>query len=102
MVLHHKMSQTSGGSRISRWGGGADPLGGANLRCVHFLVKTYAKTKEMDPVGGRTGGAPPDPPMQTVKIKVNRHTNIYLLMKLFKINQFIFIFSCISALLLLN
>ena len=36
---------------------------------------------------------------QIVKIKVNRHTNIYLLMNLFKINQFIFIFSCISALL---
>ena len=29
---------------------------------------------------------------QTVKIKVNRHTNINLLMKLFSINQFIFIF----------
>ena len=37
---------------------------------------------------------------QTVKIKVNRYTNIYLLMNLFTINQFIFIFSCISALLL--
>ena len=36
---------------------------------------------------------------QTVKIKVNRCTNIYLLMNLFKINQFIFIFSCISTLL---
>ena len=35
----------------------------------------------------------------TVKIKVNRYTNIYLLMNLFKINQFISIFSCISALL---
>ena len=29
---------------------------------------------------------------QTVRIKVNRYTNIYLLMNLFKINQFIFIF----------
>ena len=36
---------------------------------------------------------------QTVKTKVNRYTNIYLLMNLFKINQFIFIFSHISALL---
>ena len=35
---------------------------------------------------------------QTVKINVNRYTNIYLLMNLFKINQFIFIFSRISAL----
>ena len=41
-------------------GGGADPLGGhANLRRVHFLAKTYVKTKENDPVGGaRSGGAP--------------------------------------------
>ena len=36
---------------------------------------------------------------QTVKIKVNSYTNIYLLMNLFTINQFIFIFSSISALL---
>ena len=45
-------------------GGGADPLGGANLQCIHFPVKTYAKTKEIDPVGG--GGrrrCPLDPPM---------------------------------------
>ena len=35
---------------------------------------------------------------QTVKINVKRYTNIYLLMNLFKFNQFIFIFSCISAL----
>ena len=33
--------------------------GGADLRRVHFLAKTYAKMKEMDPVGGaRAGGAP--------------------------------------------
>ena len=45
--------------------GGADPLGGgANLRCVHFSAKTYAKMKEIDPVGGRAQAAPPpDPPM---------------------------------------
>ena len=30
---------------------------------------------------------------QTVKINVNRNTNIYLLMNLFKINQFLFIFT---------
>ena len=47
----------SGGSRISRWGG-ADLLGGANLRHVHFLAKTCAKMKEIDPVGGGAGGAP--------------------------------------------
>ena len=28
----------------------------ANLRCIHFLAKTYAKTKEIDPVGGGGGG----------------------------------------------
>ena len=45
-------------------GGDADPLGGANLRRVHFLVKMYAKMKEIDPVGGGgAGGAPLDPPM---------------------------------------
>ena len=39
-------------------------LGGADLQRVHFSVKTYAKTKEMDPVGGVcAGGAPLDPPM---------------------------------------
>ena len=34
-------------------------MGGANLRPVHFSAKMYAKTKEMDPVGGRASGAPP-------------------------------------------
>ena len=40
--------------------GVANPLGGgANLQCIHFLAKTYAKTKEIDPVGGaHAGGAP--------------------------------------------
>ena len=37
--------------------GGADPLGGANLRCIHFSAKTYVKMKEIDPVGGGGGGA---------------------------------------------
>ena len=48
----------SGGSRISHWGG-ADPLGGPNLRRIHFLAKTYVKMKEIDPVGGRAPAAPP-------------------------------------------
>ena len=43
-----------GGSRISRWGGG-----GADLRHGRFLAKICAKTKELDPVGGDAGGAPP-------------------------------------------
>ena len=37
--------------------GGAEPLGVANLRRGHFSAKTYAKTKELDPVGGRPGSA---------------------------------------------
>ena len=42
------------------------PWGGANLPRVHFLAKTYAKTKGIDPVGGGgggAGGAHLDPPM---------------------------------------
>ena len=48
------------GGAPTRWGGGA------NLRCVHFLAKTYAKMKEIDPVGGgaHAGSAPLDPPME--------------------------------------
>ena len=37
-------------------GGAPTRWGGTNLRCVHFSAKMYAKTKEIDPVGG--GGAP--------------------------------------------
>ena len=33
---------------------------------------------------------------QTVKIKVNRYTNIYSLINLFKLNQFIFIFPVVQ------
>ena len=41
-------------------GGAPTRWGGADLRCVHFLAKTYVKTKEIDPVGGaHAGGAPP-------------------------------------------
>ena len=50
---------TSGGSRIFYWGGGTDPLGGINLQHVHFLTKTYAKMKEIDPVGGHVPAVPP-------------------------------------------
>ena len=50
---------SSGGSRISRWGGDDFQRG-------WFSVKTYAKTKELDPVGGaHAGGAPLDLPMIT-------------------------------------
>ena len=48
-------------------GGGAEPLGGgADLQRGCFSVKTYAKTKELDPVGGgarRRRPPPLDPPM---------------------------------------
>ena len=39
--------------------------GGTDLRCIHSSAKTYAKTKEMDPVGGgaHAGSTPADPPM---------------------------------------
>ena len=40
-------------------GGGADLLGGANLQCIHFSAKMYAKMKEIDPVGGHALVAPP-------------------------------------------
>ena len=42
--------------------------GGANLRHVHFLAKTYAKMKEMDPVGGGRRRRPLDPPMTNFAI----------------------------------
>ena len=41
-------------------GGGTDPLGGVDLQHVHFSATTYAKMKEIEPVGGR--GVPPAPP----------------------------------------
>ena len=53
--MKNRMMYGRGGSRISRWGG-------ANLRRVHFLAKTYAKTKEIDPVGGARVPAAPPPP----------------------------------------
>ena len=44
--------------------GGTEPLGGADLWRGHFLVKTCAKTKELDPIGGGGAGSDPlDPPM---------------------------------------
>ena len=33
-------------------GGGAEPLGGVDLQRGCFSAKTYAKMKELDPVGG--------------------------------------------------
>ena len=48
----------SGRSRISHWGG-CRPVGGTDPPCIHFLAKTCAKMKEMDPVGGHMLAAPP-------------------------------------------
>ena len=46
-------------------GGAPTHWGGADLRHVHFLAKTYVKMKEMDPVGGgaHAGGTPLNLPM---------------------------------------
>ena len=56
-------------------GGAPTHWGGADLRRIHFSVKTYAKTKEMNPVGGGGGHvpvAPLDLPMTHVKVS-NTH-----------------------------
>ena len=57
--------QFSGGSRISHRGGMHLLGGGMDLRCRHFLVKMYAKMKELGPIGGGVRPVRPlDPPMQ--------------------------------------
>ena len=56
--------------------GGADPLGGQPLTWVQFSVKTYTKTKELDPVGGEGGARrrrPLDPPMIMAKASANHN-----------------------------
>ena len=41
-------------------GGHAPIRGGVDLRCGHFSVKMYAKTKELGPIGGvRRARLPP-------------------------------------------
>ena len=40
--------------------GGREPVrGSVDLRCGCFLVKMYAKVKELGPVGGRAPGTSP-------------------------------------------
>ena len=48
-------------------GGRAPVRGGMDLRRGHFLVKMYAKTKELGPIGGHAPGTPcpPPPPRST-------------------------------------
>ena len=63
-ILHFSVTQCSGESRISRWVG-TDPLGWRQPPTHTLSAKMYAKTKEIDPVGGCTLAAPPgSPPMQ--------------------------------------
>ena len=62
MGIIRYMGKGSGGSRISRRGG-VHPLGGVDLQHGHFLVKMYAKMKELGPMGAYTGHTPLDPPM---------------------------------------
>ena len=48
--------------------------GGANLRRVNFLAKTYVKTKEIDPVGGGAPAATPlDPPMNSIDAEMSQN-----------------------------
>ena len=67
---------TSGRSRIF-CGGGTDPLGGVNPQHVHFLVKTYAKMKEIDPVGGHVPAAPPPGSANLESPKTLRQTRAF-------------------------
>ena len=62
----HQTTPTSVANPGFPIGGGTDPLGGADLQRVHFLAKTYAKMKEIDPVGGEgvhASSTPLVPPM---------------------------------------
>ena len=61
-----------GGGAPSRWRG-------ADLRRRCFSVKTYVKTKELDPVGGRVPGTPPlDPPMIIISWKARKMVHLVL------------------------
>ena len=65
LTLHN-----SGGSRISCRGGMHPLAGSVDLRHGHFLVKMYAKMKELGPIGEgvRPARPPPlDPPMHKIK-----------------------------------
>ena len=80
LITQHR-SITNHSTHITQWwiqdfplGGVPTHWGGANLRHVHFSVKTYAKMKEFDPVGGaRAGGAPPPDLPMSHNVSVNLH-----------------------------
>ena len=57
----------SDGSRISRRGA-CTHWGGVDLRCGHFLVKMYAKIKELGPIGGVHLACPLDLPISLADI----------------------------------
>ena len=67
-IQTHQLIYISGGSRISRRGGGACTCWeGMDLRRGHFLVKMYAKTKELGPIGrGVRRARPLDLPMYII------------------------------------
>ena len=65
----------SGGSRISHWGAPSHG-GGTDLRHIHFLAKTYVKTKELDPVGGGRRRRPPGSANALGKVQLNTKLNI--------------------------
>ena len=64
------MSYHSGGSRISRRGGGRGPRsGGMDSRGTYVSKNLYVEAKESWPIGGRAPGTPPlDPPMYHLSI----------------------------------
>ena len=56
-------------------GGGVDLVGGGvDSRGGYVLKILYVKTKELGPLGGaRAGGAPLDPPMIVVHMRLDTH-----------------------------
>ena len=62
--IGYKVLVISGGSRISRRGGGVDLVGGdVDSRGSYVLKILYVKTKELGPLGGAHPARPLDPPM---------------------------------------
>ena len=60
-------------------GGAPSHWGGADLQCGCFLAKTYAKTKELDPVGGGAAAARPG----SANVMCNKlSTTVYLVIYL--------------------